>query len=694
MMNKRKKVVIKAPLLSLSGYGEQSRNALRALRHYEEFFDIYAINTPWGNTGWLWKESEERQFIDSLIYRTIQTAQANNNQLSFDISVQSVLPNETEQMAPVNICYTAGVETNKLHPSWMEKSLNLSKIMVVSEHSAYAFRTTKHKGRNEDTGEEKEFCVGEHTPIEVVHYPVRKEWLKEPTKKVEFNLPYEKNFLAVAQWCPRKNLDNLIKAFVEEFFDDEVGLVLKTNLAKNTQVDRTHTEKRLKELLAPFGKERKCKVHLLHGDLDDEEMISLYQHPQITALINFSHGEGFGLPIFEAIVQNLPVITPTWGGVADFVYYPKKDKKTGKTKQTLGVYSVSYEIKPIQKEAVMNNILMEGSMWAYPQEWSLKREMKRVLKNTQQAQSQAKRLGEHVRKTFTEEKLYKRFAEQVYGEPLELTKDVVKTEDIPKVSVITSVWDADEFIEPFLEDITSQSVFQDKCELVLVRPKTSSGKNEKKVISKFMKKHDNIRLIEPKEDKGIYACWNEAIKNTTGEFITNANVDDRHSKDYIETMAKYLSRYKEVDVVFGDSLITDKPNETMENNSSNGRRYYFNDFSKQTLLQSNLPHCCPMWRKTLHEKFGYFDENLRSASDWKFWLTCAFGGTEMRKIPEVLSLYYFNPKGVSTNPENFEWKGKEEKAVFMEFYTKLQDEMIEQQARQQQDIDLPEGVML
>lgn len=693
-MSERKKVIVKGPLLSMSGYGYQARNALRALRAYEEFFDIYAINTPWGNTGWMWKESEERQWIDSLIYRTIQTAQANNNQLSFDVSLQVVLPNETEQMAPVNICYTAGTETNKLHPAWMEKSINLDKIIVVSEHSAYAFRTTKHLGTNEQTGEQKEFCVGEHTPIEVVNYPVRKEWLEKSTQNIELNLPYQQNFLVVAQWCPRKNLESLIQAFVREFFDDEVGLVLKTNTAKNSIIDRGITEKRLKELLAPFGKERKCKIHLLHGDLNEEEMKSLYQHPQITALVNFSHGEGFGLPVFEAIVQNLPVITPLWGGVNDFSHFAKREKRTGKVKQVPGVYPVSYDIKPIQKEAVMNNILMEGSMWAFPHESSLRKQMKQVLKTPKEAQTKANKLGKHVRETFTEEKLHKRFAEQVYGEPLELTKDIIKTEQLPNVDFITSVYDADEFIENFLKDITSQSIFDDKCSLILVRPQTSPGVKEKEVIQKFMKKHKNIQLLEPEEDKGIYACWNEAIKNSKAEFISNANVDDRHSSLFAETMASYLTRYEDVDVVYGDSLITQQPNETMENNTSNGRRYYFNDFSRTALLQSNLPHCCPMWRRSLHEKFGYFDENLRSASDWKFWLTCAFGGSKMRKVPEVLSLYYFNPKGVSTNPKNFEWKQKEEKGVFLEFSTRLQDEMLMEQQKQMEQQQVPEGVIL
>ena len=63
-MSKMKRVLIKAPMLSRSGYGEHARFVLRALRSREELFDIYILNIRWGDTGWIWENNEERQFID------------------------------------------------------------------------------------------------------------------------------------------------------------------------------------------------------------------------------------------------------------------------------------------------------------------------------------------------------------------------------------------------------------------------------------------------------------------------------------------------------------------------------------------------------------------------------------------------------------------------------------------------------
>ena len=49
----KKKILVRGPALSMSGYGEQTRFALRALRAYEDLFDIYLIPVGWGKTGWI-----------------------------------------------------------------------------------------------------------------------------------------------------------------------------------------------------------------------------------------------------------------------------------------------------------------------------------------------------------------------------------------------------------------------------------------------------------------------------------------------------------------------------------------------------------------------------------------------------------------------------------------------------------------
>ena len=147
--------------------------------------------------------------------------------------------------------------------------------------------------------------------------------------------------------------------------------------------------------------------------------------------------------------------------------------------------------------------------------------------------------------------------------------------------------------------------------------------------------------------------------------MTNPNLDDRKAPHALEAHARALYADPSVDLVYGDMLITDKGNETWENNTSNGRAYNMPEFSVESLKMVNMPHAAPMWRKSVHEKHGLFNEKYRSAGDWEMWLRAAHGGSVFKKLQVApVGLYYFNPGGISTNPDNFSWKRKEEEEIY------------------------------
>ena len=135
-----KKIIVRGPLLSASGYGEQSRFALRSLRGHEERFDIYMATTEWGQTGWVHDDTEERRWIDKILAKTIAYIQQGGQ---FDISLQITIPNEWERMAPINIGYTAGIETTRTAPVWLEKANMMDKIVVVSNQMFLRVQHTK-----------------------------------------------------------------------------------------------------------------------------------------------------------------------------------------------------------------------------------------------------------------------------------------------------------------------------------------------------------------------------------------------------------------------------------------------------------------------------------------------------------------------------------------------------------------------
>jgi glycosyltransferase involved in cell wall biosynthesis len=400
------KILVVGPALSQTGYGEQCRFALRALMSRPDVFEVYLKPLPWGNSSWLLPTDEDRNWIDMLIQKTAFHIEHGGN---FDISLQVTIPNEWEKITPINIGYTAGIETTKIVPQWLEKSFLMDKIITISNHSKNTFADTVYDATKTDTGEKiKVKC---ETPIEVVHYPVR-HYTPEP---IDIHLDYDFNFLTVAQWGPRKNLENTIRWWIEEFRDEEVGLIVKTNLFKTSVIDRQHTKDRLKALLSDY-KDRKCKVYLLHGNLTAGELTFLYQHPKVKCLTSLTHGEGFGLPLFEAAYNGLPIIAPDWSGHVDFLYAPKKIKRKNKKatfKNTAHFAKVDYELKPVAPEVVWQGVIHPDHSWCYAKHASYKKQLRNVYSNINRFKNIANSLKKHIHKTFTAESQYAAFVEQV-----------------------------------------------------------------------------------------------------------------------------------------------------------------------------------------------------------------------------------------------------------------------------------------
>jgi hypothetical protein len=403
--NSMKKIIVKGPALSQTGYGEQTRFALRALRSRPDLFDIYLLNLEWGKSNHIIEDDEEHSWLVETIRKTAKLLQATQGRVTFDISLQVTIPNEFEKMAPVNIGYTAGIETTKVAPQWLQKCNEvMDKIIVVSNHSKDVFVNTVVEAQDQHGNK---FPYKLEKPVEVVNYPVRPQ---NPTE-VELDLPHDFNYLLVSQWGPRKNFENAIRWFVEENIDQEVGLVVKTNSYKNCTIDREFTHKRLQALLAPY-KDRKCSVTLLHGYMNEAEMQGLYRHENIKAFINIAHGEGYGLPLFDAAIAGLPIITIGWSGQCDFLFVPEKDKK-GKEKKKGKFLKVEFDILPVQKEAHWEGVIQPDSQWAFAKEGSYKMALRKMKNEHHVYSGMADTLKKWIISEFTSEKKFGEFVEYV-----------------------------------------------------------------------------------------------------------------------------------------------------------------------------------------------------------------------------------------------------------------------------------------
>lgn len=403
------KVLLEAPILTQSGYGEHSRLVFRAL--LSQRADVYVNPLGWGQTGWISKFDSEREIIERSInnFHYAHQKVKSGEDFSFDMQIHVGIPNEFTKRAPYSICVTAGIETDRVSSNWIIKThKEIDKLIVPSNHSKDSFINTAYEAI--DNQQNLKTILKCDCPVEVVPYPVK----NIIPDHLDMSFDTDFNFLSIALLGARKNLDNMINWFVEEFKDENVGLILKTATSTGSNIDYEHTRQLLERILSKKQGNRKCKVFLLHGDLSEEQIHSLYVRDDINAYITTTHGEGYGLPIFESAYSGLPVVATNWSGHLDFLEAKVKEKKKIKLKKLFA--EVDFELKEIPNKVVWKDILIEGSQWAYPKETSFKKQIRNVYKNYSLYKKRALILQKEIKQNFSQKQVISKMKEAIFSD--------------------------------------------------------------------------------------------------------------------------------------------------------------------------------------------------------------------------------------------------------------------------------------
>ena len=216
----------------------------------------------------------------------------------------------------------------------------------------------------------------------------------------------------------------------------------------------------------------------------------------------------------------------------------------------------------------------------------------------------------------------------------------------PKISLFTSLFKGKAHLKGFLEDIISQSFFR-QSELIIINANSPEKEEEEEILSEYLSRHKNIYYSVLEEDPGVYAVWNLGVAKCRAEYISNANVDDRKHPHHLEKHYMMLEENPDVDLVYADVAVTYTPNQTVEK-CTPSMIQKFPEYTFLNLIKYNMPHNNPVWRKSIHDKYGMFKEDMISAADFDMWLRAASNGSKFKGISEVLGLYYKSPDGIST----------------------------------------------
>ena len=209
-----------------------------------------------------------------------------------------------------------------------------------------------------------------------------------------------------------------------------------------------------------------------------------------------------------------------------------------------------------------------------------------------------------------------------------------------KVSTITPCYNMSKYMRGFLDNLSTQT----HKDLEIVLDHNDPSDEEVKLVEDYNEQYDNILHIKVEGVDPIGTSMNRCIEYATGDYLCIWNVDDLRTPDSIEVMAKALDDNPDVDFVYG--------NYTIVPNFGGTQGQYVDETGREDELTTGMilgPYF--MFRKSILDKSGVFDEQLVQGADYDLALRLAFNGKGLH-LPVNLGYYLNEGLGQSTKPDS------------------------------------------
>src|SRR6056300_1594135 len=428
--------VISSPFDTYSGYGARARDLIKAIIETDKY-EVKLMSQRWGNTPFgFCKDNPEWNYLLE------KTLPGNQLQKQPDIWAQITVPNEFQKVGKYNIGFTAGIETTSCVGDWIEGCNRMDLNIVSSEHSKKVFLNSKFEKRNKQTNA-LEGNIELNKPMEVLFEGANLDIYKHLSYGTyEDNLTELKNvkekfaYLFVGHWIQgdlgedRKNVGLLIKAFFEVFKNkvNRPALILKTSQVGSSYLDREEVIKKIKKIAKTVNSKNLPNVYLLNGELSDDEMNELYNHPKVKAMVSLTKGEGFGRPLLEFTLSKKPLICSGWSGQIDFL-------------ESKFTCLLGGQLTPVHP-STQNQFLPPESVWFSPDHSQIGFYLKDVFENYKNYTDNAKRQAYKSKNEFSWIKMKEKVDEILtqyipeFPHHVELNLPQLKKVELPKLKKV------------------------------------------------------------------------------------------------------------------------------------------------------------------------------------------------------------------------------------------------------------------
>ncbi|HVA24768.1 MAG TPA: glycosyltransferase, partial [Chloroflexota bacterium] len=238
-------------------------------------------------------------------------------------------------------------ETDRLPQAWAEACNRMDHIWVPTDFSVEAFARSG---------------VPEHK-LRTLPECLDPQRFGPDVEPVDLSTGRSFNFLSIFEWIPRKGWDVLVRAFIEEFREDEdVALVLQVFSVMGKSLQHMHND--IQACIAAAGVQNVPPIRLNTAFIAEGDVPRLYR--SASAYVLPHRGEGWGRTLMEAMASGLPTIGTRWSAPLAFM----SDRSS---------YLVDCQVVDVPPDRIREQPYYGGHRWAEPSVEHLRAQMRDVF---------------------------------------------------------------------------------------------------------------------------------------------------------------------------------------------------------------------------------------------------------------------------------------------------------------------------
>ena len=366
-MKKKYNVMWFGPMTEPSGYGVASRNYIRQLVKYKDI-QLKLINRLFW-AGDKLDLGEEQDFFEEL--SDVQCLKGLPT-----IVIYHLTPDHYKIIPGVDkhVCLTT-FETDSIPDYWLPNMKLMDEVWTFTNFNKETFSNAKI-----------------NRPIKVINHGVDTKTYRpniEPISELKEITENKYVFGSIFDWHGRKNPELLIESYLRAFDGkdaDKVVLLLKT-FYSHKKDGNAYIENEIKKIRDKVYNELKNKAQpkivLLSNILKQDDLPKFYN--SIDCYVSSSKGEGWGLPLSEAMACELPVIATGWGGNMEFMTNDNS-------------FLLPYELVNVDENDSKHHPYFKSQKWADIKMDDLIALFQKVFYNKEEAKKVGKKAREDVKK--------------------------------------------------------------------------------------------------------------------------------------------------------------------------------------------------------------------------------------------------------------------------------------------------------